>query len=964
MVARADTEPRNLFITMKLEQLVFLLPCHSLEDFQLDRDADQAEQLLTAWSALWHPALLSAAQGTPQWASAETPPQATAIHLIYVPPCCEPLLPGDWLDQAQEAGAAVLRNMQRRDEVVAAALGYLDEPPPAVDPELVAEFLALGFGYYQIEMLTRQLRYTSYLDEVSFRSSVLAAAADALAGDAESARRNIQSACDRLHDSRQYYYPVEAHLLDLTLVAPTTIGAALREQLNGPMQSNLLVTAAVIEEMARREPATLEALKAALEKNTANVIGGELHEDELPLLPPEAIRARLERGLAVYQQYLGVRPTVFGRRRFGLTPILPQILTALGFTGAIHCTLDDGRFPTGNQSRLQWEGFDGTTIETLARVPIDISRADAFLRLPEKLGSNMDLDQVATAVLAHWPGQMSPWCHDLRRITSYTSAVGTFDTLAGYFSRTAYSGQRAHYSSDQYHSPYLQQAVTAGQADPLSRWVRYYGRRAAVEAAQALDILTAACGSVAPENDALPAVNTLFASVDEVPPADSTGLDKSIQSRLDYSLRRFGQSLGGKKEAVQRGYLLVNPCSFSRRMCLELPELRRLPDVAGFVRAAGESNGRNTVVVDVPALGFAWVGPGAVSAEPKPAERKGLFFKKKPPKEPTIVEENTLSNEFFNVTIDPATGAIRSISAFNTRGPRLAQQIAMRLSEGGGDEAEQDSQYSTMAAEEVTVTANGPVMGEIRCRGRLLDRQSQRLAGFTQTTRVWRGSRIVEIDIELDVAQTPGPNPWQSYYAARFAWGDPTSDLFRSVNMAVRATDADRLEAPHFVDVRVGERRTTLLCGGLPYHRRLGLRMMDTLLVVRGETARRFRLGVGIDLPNPMPAALGLLTPPTLLPGMAPPPATSGWLFHLDARNVVATSWEPITADGRLDGFRVRLLETDGLSTQLTLRTFRAAKSAHRIQPGDNPPLDLVIDGDRIVVDLVPHAWVEVVARF
>ena len=399
-------------------------------------------------------------------------------------------------------------------------------------------------------------------------------------------------------------------------------------------------------------------------------------------------------------------------------------------------------------------------------------------------------------------------------------------------------------------------------------------------------------------------------------------------------------------------------------MCVELPELRRLPDVAGFVRAAGESTAVKAVVVDVPAMGFAWVGPGSVASESKPAERKSLFFKKKPPKEPTVVEEHTLGNEFFNVAIDPATGAIRSISTFNTRGPRLAQQIAMRLSEGGGDEAEQDAQYSTMVAEEVAVTANGPVMGEIRCRGRLTDRQAKRLAGFVQTTRVWRGSRIIEIDIELDVAQSPGPNPWQSYYAARFAWGDPTSDLFRSVNMAVSATDTERLESPHFVDIRVDERRTTLLCGGLPYHRRLGLRKLDTLLVVQGETARRFRLGVGIDLPNPMPAALGWLAPPTLLPGMAPPPAPSGWLFHLDSRNVVATSWEPIAADGRLDGFRVRLLETEGVNTQLALRTFRPAKSAQRIQTGDNPPLDLTVDGDRIVVDLVPHAWVEVVARF
>jgi alpha-mannosidase len=135
-------------------------------------------------------------------------------------------------------------------------------------------------------------------------------------------------------------------------------------------------------------------------------------------------------------------------------------------------------------------------------------------------------------------------------------------------------------------------------------------------------------------------------------------------------------------------------------------------------------------------------------------------------------------------------------------------------------------------------------------------------------------------------------------------------------------------------------------------------------LVVQGETARQFRLGVGIDLPNPMPAALGWLAPPTVLPGMAPPPASSGWLFHLDSRNVVATSWEPIATDGRLDGFRVRLLETEGVNTQLSLRTFRPAKSAQRIATGDNQPTDLTVDGDRIVVDLSPHAWAEVVARF
>ena len=47
---------------MRFDQLVALLPCQSLETFDLDRKEEDAEQLLSAWSALWHPALLADAK--------------------------------------------------------------------------------------------------------------------------------------------------------------------------------------------------------------------------------------------------------------------------------------------------------------------------------------------------------------------------------------------------------------------------------------------------------------------------------------------------------------------------------------------------------------------------------------------------------------------------------------------------------------------------------------------------------------------------------------------------------------------------------------------------------------------------------------------------------------------------------------------------------------------------------------
>ena len=239
-----------------------------------------------------------------------------------------------------------------------------------------------------------------------------------------------------------------------------------------------------------------------------------------------------------------------------------------------------------------------------------------------------------------------------------------------------------------------------------------------------------------------------------------------------------------------------------------------------------------------------------------------------------------------------------------------------------------------------------------------------RLARFVQTARLWRGSRIIEVEIDLEIDKEPGTNPWASYYAARLAWDDATSDVFRSVNMASVPTEGVRLEAPHFIDIRWGKSRTTLLTGGLPYHRRFGPRKLDVLLVVRGEAARSFRFGIGIDLPAAMPAAIGFLAPETVVPAARCPPAKSGWLFHLDCRNVIATYWEPLFTAASLIGFRVRLLQTEGWRAKLGLRSFRSVKSATKIRPGDADPLQLPVDGDHITVDLGPYEWAEVEAEF
>ena len=149
---------------MNINRLLVLLPCHSLENLEIDRSAAEAEQVLSAWTALYHPSLIAAAHAMPGWKSAYNA-QELSESLVIVPECSESHLPEDWLAEADASGAAVLRNIADRETLVAAALKRLDEESPPVDPELAADFLALGYCHLMVELLTRKLRYMSNLDE-------------------------------------------------------------------------------------------------------------------------------------------------------------------------------------------------------------------------------------------------------------------------------------------------------------------------------------------------------------------------------------------------------------------------------------------------------------------------------------------------------------------------------------------------------------------------------------------------------------------------------------------------------------------------------------------------------------------------------------------------------------------------------------------------------------------------------
>ncbi len=107
--------------------------------------------------------------------------------------------------------------------------------------------------------------------------------------------------------------------------------------------------------------------------------------------------------------------------------------------------------------------------------------------------------------------------------------------------------------------------------------------------------------------------------------------------------------------------------------------------------------------------------------------------------------------------------------------------------------------------------------------------------------------------------------------------------------------------------------------------------------------------------------ALGLLASATLAyqNAAAPQSIDSSWLFHIDARSVVATHWEPISEGDKIVGLRVRLIETGGRAVRAKLNTFRPVHSARTMNFTGETRGECQLNEGRVQLELSPSEWIE-----
>ncbi|MCA9170953.1 MAG: hypothetical protein KDB23_24935, partial [Planctomycetales bacterium] len=92
--------------------------------------------------------------------------------------------------------------------------------------------------------------------------------------------------------------------------------------------------------------------------------------------------------------------------------------------------------------------------------------------------------------------------------------------------------------------------------------------------------------------------------------------------------------------------------------------------------------------------------------------------------------------------------------------------------------------------------------------------------------------------------------------------------------------------------------------------------------------------------------------------------ARSAWLFHIDARHVLACDWQPLHEDGKLVGVRAKVVEQEGRSGTIKLRGFRSFESARKIDGRGQTIEPCSVERDTIAMRVCPFEFVELEARF
>ncbi len=993
---------------MNTHELVLLSPYKFPAQYAMTLADEDMAAWLNGYTALWHPALIWQAKGPPRTEATYDHETPKANHIYALPETPPTYLPEDWEERVRQAGALVFKTNPDRATTLAnlraslttenaPALGWkagLDLPMEDLGP-----FFGLAWGHQMLASLSEAMEHENLLDQDLFWSDLQQAVA-LLAGlpytpsapptpsepaeqyyvgespdgfnpepedsaDAEVSRtpmdgpappaptewrEPLRAAAGRLLSAREVLYPVAIHLLDVRFLDDSTMAMAEAAGFDLGVVTNFIAATSTLEKLAEQAPLRFASLKSSVQNDLAEVCGGSYVEREDPLLPLDSQLWSLRHGLDRAKELLGVDIRIYARKRFGFHPQMPLLLSSNGLTKALFLTFDENSaVPNYSNVVVSWPSPDGKQVDAFARQPKYADSVETYFNLGHSWFKTTREDHTATIFLLHRDKPTAIWHRDLMELARLAPLLGEWTTFSRYLSAVMPGEFPSTMTADDFHFDCLSERIAVHSDEPVSVFPRHLRTRRRIDACWTYAALNRALSGIRDTlniDEALRAVEKQAETTLSVP-AQLDDLEKRIAATL-------AERLQSRAEPNMPGYMILNPCGFARRAVLELDGGPTPLPIGGIIKACQIDGGKMRTVIEIPALGFAWLPREGPRGTPAMVTKFRCGDS----------QTNTIRNDFFEVEVDPQSGGLKAIRDHKTRVNRLGQMLVFNPG-------------SRMVAKEIKVTSAGPALGEVVSEGVLLGEQDQVLANFRQRLRLWVGRPLLEMRIEIMPQQPPAGYGWHAYFGARFAWRDERAALVRGFNGMGYITNHPRPQSPDYLDIRTPPISTAILTGGLPFHQKQGGRMVDVIMVPEGEKATVFELGIAFDRDVPTQTAWGYASPLAVVPTTKGPPhiGASGWLFHIDASNLLLTRMTPGMMEGNLpsrdgkgaepaDAITARFLECANYSGLAEFRCVRDPQRATVLNAQGQFSVEANRSGDVVHLEVTPNDLVHVQVEF
>lgn len=926
---------------MSYSRTIFISASHAIEDFPKSLGSALALDYLTAWTSVWDPRLLAISNATPEWRRCDTSGLDLEDALLVCPEAAI-----EKLDQPLQERLRLGRNQwvpsarRPRNQVVRSLLdAHSTHTWDSVAPErsiceqsddaccMLEDFYAFAYAILQVQCMARKLRYSFNIDWMALGEQILSAARASVKQDASETDRWLAAAFDSLSQERDRYCSQQGHLLEMLLVAPTTLGDSLLQSLETERPITIYATTQVLKLWQQKNSAAWTKLAARLEDKTACIAGGMREELHHPWLPEDAFIRELSQARDDCTE-LGISPPrIWMRFSPAISTNVSTVARQFGFDGAIIAPLGGGTLPKKEHAKIRWQGTgERGGLDCILGHVLDVADGETLLNLGSEMAQQLDYHQVPTLVLAHWPGMTSPAFQDLLRASVRTPALGKWTDAGSYFSTTSQPYWSDTFTSLDFQHPLPKQSSELHAIHlKISQGLRHAYWLEQLESVARLWNWTPRIsnGSTDPVSQDL---DSLRLQCEQL--RDSVYAGQTDPSVLTSEIEKVAAFIAAELRArvpCDGEDLFFNPTSHPRKTFAAGYPRRIDPNSSTRVHACDNDPTCSQCIVEVPAFGFAKVtsqaplerGSIAESASNTAANtpKTSLLGRIFGSRSSIAQEDGSMANEFMEIQIDPIKGHLRSLYVVNKRGNRLSGQLSWVAEPIQLRNQFQDTSFHALSDIQVKVIHSSKVRGTIQVTGKL----GPGSCDIRYT--LWQGAQWLDIEVLGD-----NSDPHVGFPVWRMVWPSEAATLAAWSQGAKMKLPAPLQCGVELIEIDDAEHRTHFATCGLSMHRRVGSSGLASILPIDRSGGFCARFALGIDWANPWAAAIDRMVPDlysvanttigSRSTGSGKSPDTGAWLARVNMPNLHFRWIDPKPELGLNDSTDVEPANQENMSPQ------------------------------------------------